>query len=1410
MADDKFDLSAGYTTPPQGIDLSAGYTTPSNPSNPEAIDLSAGYAKAPATQSTQSTQSPSPQSQDGLVDYLSKGITSKEGDQFEHRSNPAHNPIISMYFNPTMQKILGNWLGVVKQGSDIAATSALGVQPTTPITPESSRSTEEKVKVGAAKGAFGMGASMIADPRNLPFLAAPAAEAYPILGKLISAGFASQMGGQSISQIGDLYYNWDNLTPEQRAESLTSAIGTSGMAALAFKHSASSPKEGTIAHSLTEPEKDYLQEVIAKAPPDQVGDLTQAMDSHLGSRLVDFEREGEKIGHAYLAGRDDIGPGVAEVAYSELSPEYRGRGLGIELYKHLADKAAEGGFTRLISDSIRSPEAERLWQSLVNKGYAKPIEITSTDPDGITRPQQRFELDMQKALGEDKYNELIKSQLSKVPSNAPESEGLPDRGPLSAPVNKGEETPPPQEGRIETLQHDTGTPRGEGEPSTGPLPSPQPEGDRGEASQGTQGTQGIGEGIRELQSLLPEFERSIGGVEEAAPPATSPATREGPDTGVSGAQEQPPISKPVISEAIDDDLLKKGIQVVEKGKDMWLTGRLLGSLQESARLLSEQGHPLGPLLSNISGTISNVTKAIARNTMRIMDTYTKGAKALVSREEWSNQVVKLMDDPNVTPGTRPEGIPDNIWKAYTTSRAIDESIRQGIIKAKRQELTLRGVSPTQAAEWIPDDWGMVNGHYHHSFPGTWTITRLADIDHETGEMTYEPIDTGWRAESKAEAQSRALDYLRSHPDEELKLEQETVTLPGKSLSDRSALIDISKQVKDASQIIAKGGDAEEILRSLYDESAAVAYGPRRPARRQFGAALARESNLPGWAKDRDNFERYLIASQRYIELAPARQALLKARNSIAEISGMPSIQRIGEMPSSTGYFNASQYGNILARVDSAIEGLEGHPGAWDAMTRYVLNQMGWDPNLISAISRPLQSVTALLKLGFNPARVLSHGLQTLWGVYPVLGERWTLNGLAHSYDPNYKFLTDDLALRHGMNATELEGLHSYVGAYFGKGSNVIDWAKGSAGILKDIGMLPFTTGIELTRRVAAIGAYNKGISEGMDQTAARNYARDIMDRTSGNYSAADNSTLLRQLPGPVAQFKNFMLKTSQFMWGLRGWELPRFFAAVGALGFAGFPFLRSFSNLIKNTTGEDIENDLKRAFPRASRGVFGALGTDIPSGVGLGDLSISRDNSPLSGLGGPVATDAIALTTALAEQSKGPSRKASEDLDTAIRNLSPEARRIWDEATRMATKPSVVDPRTGSNIIKSLSPVERAELLTGFTPLRVAQERETHEYIRNQVEEAKDKRGYFVDRLAETQLQLSRHDLTEGQKMDIVKGIVALQKQANEYGVGANLAKAVRERAREMQMERLQRDLKHAPKSERRDIYNEIQRYKQE
>lgn len=948
-------------------------------------------------------------------------------------------------------------------------------------------------------------------------------------------------------------------------------------------------------------------------------------------------------------------------------------------------------------------------------------------------------------------------------------------------------TPNAPERGEETLRPDRSTPRGSRstEADVSLYPVKEAAGGTGSNPQGaTGGGAGLSESairqkLTQLVSMIPDF-------------STNPTSLDN-GVGIGSVGSRPPV----ISEGIDRELANGGVTVIRGGSDIGLIARYLGSLTQAARRLGN------PLFTEAAGKLADTSIAISRNTRDAIVGFRKEVRANVNKAEWE-QVVNLLNDPAVNKGNLPTNIPSDIRDAYNYTRDLLDGHRVRARDAKREEMVNGGMTRTKANTLIPDDWGIKEGYYVHAFPGNWTINEMTGVDPK-GNPIWEPIDTGWRQTTLSAAQAKAAEYIGNNPNSQLKVELDNISLPGRGITDHNRLQALHEEIKNSSMFIHNGDAPDGVMSDLKNISSRLNFGPRRPAPRMFGPTLQREANLPGWTRDMDNFERYIIGMERYIELAPARASILEIRNQIAQMSGMPDVLKPGEIPKRY----SGDYANTLGRLDASIEALEGYPTGFDAAVRNSLQKRGYDPNLLNNAYSSINSMEALLKLGFNPASAGLHLAQTVAATYPVLGEKWTGYGILQAYSSKYDALVHDLGIEASSNLMDLDTFQAYKGGYLSNISGPITAAKAGFAALRDTGLFMFSKGVETARRIAAIGGYEKALSEGMNPIEARNVARDTLIRTQFLYAPVDSPIALRNIPRPMGQFKNFTFKMMEFVIGLRGAEIPRFLVAMGIIGYSGLPGINALSNLTKWLTGYDPDNEFKRAFPRFSRGVLGYAGIDYTKNIGFSDWLGSRSMEP-SSLLGPGGSDIENIIKAAASYGKGPSREGEQDRNNAIRNISPEARRLWDEAMRMATKPSLTDPRTGSTIIKGLTPTERVQSILGLTPLRVAEEKESHEYIRNQIEQAKDKRGYFVDRLAEMEVSLSNPSLTEDDRMQYVKEIIKTAKSANEYGVGANLTKAVRERAKEMVMERLQRDIKKAPKPERFPAYQEMQRFKEE
>jgi predicted GNAT family acetyltransferase len=68
----------------------------------------------------------------------------------------------------------------------------------------------------------------------------------------------------------------------------------------------------------------------------------------------------------------------ANVHYSEIESEYRGKGLGLLLYKTAINDLVESGY-EVVSDYVRSKDAERVWQS-IRRDNPDEVYVVSRDP----------------------------------------------------------------------------------------------------------------------------------------------------------------------------------------------------------------------------------------------------------------------------------------------------------------------------------------------------------------------------------------------------------------------------------------------------------------------------------------------------------------------------------------------------------------------------------------------------------------------------------------------------------------------------------------------------------------------------------------------------------------------------------------------------------------------------------------------------------------------------------------------------------------------------------------------------------------------------------------------------------------------------------------------------------------------
>ena len=173
-----------------------------------------------------------------------------------------------------------------------------------------------------------------------------------------------------------------------------------------------------------------------------------------------------------------------------------------------------------------------------------------------------------------------------------------------------------------------------------------------------------------------------------------------------------------------------------------------------------------------------------------------------------------------------------------------------------------------------------------------------------------------------------------------------------------------------------------------------------------------------------------------------------------------------------------------------------------------------------------------------------------------------------------------------------------------------------------------------TRRVAALIAYRKAISEGKSQTEAEHIASDFVRETNFDYNDRDASQLFTKfgtLGKLILQFKKYPVKELEFMTSIiKGGnkkEIARFFGSYIAMaGLMGVPGMTAADTVAEWISNKSISHRVKEALMEWAGGddtkkklallvMYGTpaptLGVDFSRNIGIGDLI------PTDSLAGP-------------------------------------------------------------------------------------------------------------------------------------------------------------------------------------------------
>ena len=829
---------------------------------------------------------------------------------------------------------------------------------------------------------------------------------------------------------------------------------------------------------------------------------------------------------------------------------------------------------------------------------------------------------------------------------------------------------------------------------------------------------------------------------------------------------------------------------------------------------------VSPAAGEIVERVITATENISRDTSSAISEYERVWRPM--NEKQQKMTVKLLDNPEVTPENLSIKTDSKVRDAYLATRVLLDNQRVRINEAR-------------VAAKLPPIRGITEGYFPHVFEGNWAVTKQAGKD-------WVPIETGWLQGSQVEAINAAREFLRENPGANLKIQLKELNFtPGEAtVLSRKGYFRLMKKLSEVNELqmlpngeLVMGGMGRTLAQERLKGVARFEGKPTKKA--PFGHVKERRTDLSGWLEDPKALEILIRGAERYIQMTQLRPEVAKLRERVNEEA--PGARRLHRQLDS--YIDTA----VLGRTDNITASFN---AAWEL----VGEKMGVRarPGALQRISRRVNEMQSLTKLGFSPVSAFVNLSQTPLNTFPVLGAKYTLKGMrrymeasrAHFRgDPNkYWDIIEELNIPHQASKIEEAGVGAHLKAHLPRTAKEVPGYTVES--LTNLGLIPFRTAEQANRSVAALGAYERAIDAKKSHVEALNEARGVVTRTQFQYGPTDAPAVLRAAWGRIPfQFKTFMVKEMEFILGLKGKEVPRFAAALMATtGVAGVPAIGVLDaslealgididgmSLLEYLRVEDPADErssllapLKRAI---SGGIPAALGVDIVRNVGFQEF-FSPAILEMRSLLGPTGNDVKNFSVFIGGELRArvgpllegdiktteeflrgqPSRQRGEAARAFASQLSPIGRRAWSLMSELSKGGEIRDPRTGKRIITDLSDTERLLLLFGFTPTRVSSLRAIERAWAKKLMEQKDIRAGFVDQLARLSIRRDNlakvGELEESEELD--KQFDSLLEWADRMNVSQDLLESVEFRAETLEATPIERLERRTPRYLREEL----------
>ena len=266
------------------------------------------------------------------------------------------------------------------------------------------------------------------------------------------------------------------------------------------------------------------------------------------------------------------------------------------------------------------------------------------------------------------------------------------------------------------------------------------------------------------------------------------------------------------------------------------------------------------------------------------------------------------------------------------------------------------------------------------------------------------------------------------------------------------------------------------------------------------------------------------------------------------------------------------------------------------------------------------------------------------------------------------------------------------------------------------------------RAAAGLGAYYKGLSEGMSKADALAYGREVNRRANFDYSVADAPDIIRR-GGPLTQvmlqFKKFPIKTLEFMGNLKGAEHPRFwipFALVA--GYYAFPGIEALNNMVRGVFGVDMELEMKNYLmnwagkdpekKRIARTIMYGIGAnfdvDLSHRIGGGDFIPSE----VADIFGPAFSSIVRAGQMAAHGDWAETLRA---ISTAPGNL----------AIALRNDGEITSPWERDRRLVKLTPGEQALKAAGFSTVAESEQRDASRIMRYNARQQRERETEAID-----------------------------------------------------------------------------------